>query len=110
MQPRELSRKNLIEILKTYKKYLGDYAVSNYIKNPEMILDEVRNCGYSIEYYRIGSKWTDDTKLGFRTDINSRQLEILVYLNYGIKDEKILKEFNNAQKKFLQKVSEILKN
>src|SRR3989344_2849954 len=111
MKPSELPREKLVKILKNYKKFIGnEYCVGNYIKYPELILDDVRNCGYTIEYWRIGSRWTDDTKLGFRMNDDSGELEILVYLNYITNNQKILKDFDEAEKKFLGEVREILKN
>lgn len=111
MKPSELSKRKLVEILRVYKKFIGDeYFVRNYIRYPEFMLNNVRNCDYTIQEWRIGSRWTDDTKLQFRMGIDSEELEVLVYLNYNTKDQTILQEFDEAEKKFLEEASKILKN
>lgn len=87
-----------------YKKNLGQFygIIDENIRHPQLMLDRIRHpqrwMGH-IDYDRVGSKWSDDTKLGFTTN-EKGNLEVIINLNFNSSDEEIRTKSEKAAEDF----------
>ena len=83
MKPKEFSREACLRLLEVYKEELGGVYVNSYLRTPELLYPHIQNPHawlMSIEYERIGSRFSEDTKLGFQVS-GQGDLEIVLYLH-----------------------------
>nr|MCK4930051.1 hypothetical protein [Nanoarchaeota archaeon] len=110
MKPEELPEETLIRILEAYKKKLGDESIDILIKNPGLLLPHIHayyNQDSHILYDRSGSRWTDDTKLGFFVN-EKGDLEITVELEMRSSNKTEIVKAEKAKKEFLEEVKQYL--
>lgn len=101
------------DVMKIWIDYFGSVTSVNqrYVDNPEVLSRDVRNPRYwfgGCYSYRMGSKWTNDSKLLVHFNNHQRTLEVECYMQsqslWGEqrKEAEIAEiKFNNAIKKYL---------
>ena len=83
MKPKDFSREVCLRLLELYKEELGGFGVDRYLRAPGLLYLHIQNPhGWLslIEYERIGSRFSEDTKLGFQVS-GQGDLEIVLYLH-----------------------------
>ncbi len=108
MKPKDFSREVCIRLLELYKEELGGFGVDRYLENPEILYFHVQNPRRwlsRIEYERIGSRFSEDTKLGFQLS-EQGDLEMVLYLNPG--SGRNTPEEQAIEDRFIRRTREIL--
>ena len=90
MKPMDLTQDIFLKLLKLYRKvFWGPGSdIDKYIKHPGLLYSRVLNMTSNsindmqmpIDYIRIGSKYSEDTKLGFHLTPKG-DIEVLLYLH-----------------------------
>ena len=81
-----------------------------YFDMPEILLNEIKHPSEwitPIHHIRIGSRWTDDTKLGFKLNYDG-ELDFDIFLNNSGAGSEVIKSFEKAEKEFMEKAHKLL--
>ena len=106
----KFTREICLNLLELYKQELGGFGVNRYLRHPELLYSEVQNphswVAFPVFYDRIGSRFSEDTKLGFKITQHG-DLEVLLYLHPG--SGRITPEEQAIEDRFLARVKEFVR-
>lgn len=110
MKPNELTEKKFIEIAALYRDCLGGTEVDSYIEHPGLLLPVIqdsRGWDSRILYDRWGSRWSEDTKIGFFVN-QGGNLEITLYLNFDNLSKRVMAFARNRERTFIKQANALL--